>query len=97
MSDKLRVLLPSHCAAELKEAIRCHKATLLDLMQLRSLVVNSAALNTIIFFAPSEATKKVLVAAGAAEHNIYSTPELEGLVPDRLHFGFLRFIFLSAL
>jgi hypothetical protein len=31
--DKLRVLLPPHCSSELKDAIREHKAALLDFLE----------------------------------------------------------------
>jgi hypothetical protein len=82
--DKLRVLLPVNCPPELKDAIRQHKLALLDLMRLTFLVVRSDALNSIVFFAPDDATKESLVAAGVDPGSIHTTAELGVLVQHRI-------------
>jgi hypothetical protein len=92
IGDKLRMLLPRDCLPELKEAIRLHKPDLLDLLLLTFLIVRSDALNSIVFFAPDDATKESLVAAGAGPGSIYTRAELDVLVRRRTTVGELRLI-----
>jgi hypothetical protein len=82
--DRLRMLLPANCPPELKDDIRQHKAALLDLMQLRFLIVRSAVLNATVFFTSDDATKESMVAAGADSGSIYTRAELEVLVRGRI-------------
>jgi hypothetical protein len=90
--DKLRMLLPPDCSPQLEDAIRQHKAALLDLLRLEFLVVRSETLNATVFWAPDEATKRALAAAGADSGSIYSAAELEQLVNQRVTVGDLRLI-----
>ncbi len=78
--DKLRMLLPADCTPDLKDEIRRHKPALLELLRLTFLIVRSNALDTIVLFAPNEATKASLAAAGAEDGSIYTAAELEILV-----------------
>ena len=48
--DKLRMLLPADCPPELKEAIRQHKSTLLELLRLNFLIVRSETVNATLEF-----------------------------------------------
>src|SRR5262245_50899390 len=82
--DKLRTMLPSDCPPELKEAIRSNKTALLDLMRLTFLLVQSGALNTVVFFVPDEANKRSLAMAGADYGSIYTAVELEVLVRRKI-------------
>jgi hypothetical protein len=84
VGDKLRVLLPADCSPELKEAIRQHKRAILSLMKLSFLIVRSDVLNSMVIFVPAEATKELLVAAGAEPGSIYTRGELEILVRSRI-------------
>jgi hypothetical protein len=90
--DRLRVLLPADCPPELKDAIRQHKAALLDLMRRPFLIVRSGALDSTVFFVPDDATKEALVAAGADPGSIYTRSELEVLVRRRIAMSELRLI-----
>jgi len=82
--DKLRMLLPADCPPELKEAIRQHKAALLELLRLSFLVVRSDTLQTTVFWTPDEATKESLAAAGADLGSIYTASELAQVVHRRV-------------
>ena len=85
--DKLRMLLPADCPPELKGAIRQHKSALFELLRLDFLVVRSDTLNATVFWAPDEATKESLAAAGADLGSIYTASELEQLVRHRVTIG----------
>jgi hypothetical protein len=82
--DRLRMLLPADCASELKEAIRQHKAALLELLRLDFLVIRSDTLNATVFWTPDVATKESLAAVGADLGSIYTGAELEELVHRRI-------------
>jgi hypothetical protein len=90
--DKLRMLLPADCPPELKGAIRQHKSALFELLRLDFLVVRSDTLNATVFWAPDEATKESLAAAGADLGSIYTASELEQLVHRRITTNELRLI-----
>jgi len=90
--DKIRMLLPVDCSAELKDAIRQHKAALLKLLCLDFVAVQSEALASTIFWTPDELTKQVLVEVGAAPGSIYTAEELERIVRKRVTIGELRLI-----
>lgn len=90
--DKLRMLLPADCLPELKAAIRQHKCALIELLRLNFLVVRSDTLNAIVFWAPDEATKESLAAAGADPGSIYTAAELDLLVHRRITVGELALI-----
>jgi hypothetical protein len=92
VGDRLRMLLPADCPSDLKEAIRQNKAPLLEVLDLTFSMVQSAALNAIVFFAPDEATKRSLVAAGANQSNIYTAAELEELIRCRVTAAELQLI-----
>ena len=97
VGDKLRALLPSDCAPELKDAIRQHKPALLDLLQLTFLIVQSDALSSIVFFVPDDPTKESLVAAGAEPGGIYTKEELRSLVQRRITPEELRLLHAAKL
>lgn len=80
----LRMLLPADCPPELKDAIRQHKAALLQLVRLDFLTVRSDALNATIFWTPDEATKEALVFFGASPGSVYTAAELQHLVHCRV-------------
>ena len=82
--DRLRMLLPADCPAELKDAIRQHKSALLELLRLDFLMVRSDTLNTTVFWTPDEATKDSLFTAGADSGSIYTASELGQLVHLRI-------------
>ena len=82
--DKLRMLLPPDGPPELKDAIRRHKAALLQLLTLNFLTVRSDALNATVFWTPDERTKEALVSAGADPGDIYTATELQELVGKRV-------------
>ena len=82
--DRVRMLLPADCQPELKGAIRQHKAALIELLGLNFLVVRSDALYAAVVWAPDEATKESLAAAGADLASIYTAAELEQLVNRRV-------------
>lgn len=90
--DKLRMLLPTDCPAELKAAIRQHKPALLGLLRAEFLIVHSDALKTTVFWTPDEANKEILIAAGASRGTIYTAAELETLVHRRVTVGDLPMI-----
>jgi len=92
VGNKLRMLLPANCRSELKDGILLHKPALLDLLQLTFLIVRSEALNSIVFFAPDDTTKGLLVSAGADPGSVYTTAELEVLVKHRVTMDELRLI-----
>ena len=92
VGDKLQMLLPSDCAPELKDAIRLHKLALLDLLQQAFLIVQSDALNSIVFFVADDTTKESLVSAGADPGSIYTKAELDVLVRRRTTVKELRLI-----
>ena len=97
IGDKLRMLLPSDCASELKDAIRLHKPALIDLLQLTFLIVRSDLLNSIVFFVPDEPTKELLVSAGAEPGSIYTREELRPLVQCRITAEELRLLHAAKL
>jgi hypothetical protein len=82
--DRLRMLLPAGCPSELKDAIRQHKAALIELLRLNFLAVRSEALKTTVLWSSDEATKESLAAAGADRGSIYTASELEKLVQRRV-------------
>lgn len=82
--DKLRTLLPGDCPSDRKNAIRQHRLALLELLQLTFVVVQSGALDAIVFFVPDESTKGSLVTAGADQGSIYTSAELQELVHCRV-------------
>jgi hypothetical protein len=88
--DRLRMLLPADCPPDLKDAIRQHKAALVDLLRLTFLVVRSGTLGTTVLWAPDEATKESLAAAGANPGYIYTADELAQLVHRRVTVGELQ-------
>jgi hypothetical protein len=92
VGNKLRMLLPPDCAPELKDAIRLHKLALLDLLQVALLIVQSDALNSIVFFVADDTTKESLVSAGADPGSIYTKAELAVLVCRRTTVKELRLI-----
>jgi hypothetical protein len=77
--DRLRIILPADCSPELKEAIRQHKAALLELLSLDFLVVRSDTLSDTVIWTPDEKTKEHLVTVGADPGSIYTASELEQL------------------
>lgn len=82
--DKLRMLLPSDCSPQLKDAIRLHKVVLLELQRLNFWVVRSDTLNATVLWTHDEAAKESLVAAGAEPGSIYTVAELDQLVQCRV-------------
>src|SRR5882672_7660586 len=78
------MLLPSDCPCEVKDAIRQHKAALLELLGLNFLVVRSDTLNAMLFWTPDETTKRALITAGADAGSIYTAAELTELVKRRV-------------
>jgi len=90
--NKLRLSLPANCEPELKEAIRHHKPALLRLLRLEFHIVQSEALDAIVFFVADDTTKKSLVAAGADAAAIYTTEELSVLVRRQITPEELRLI-----
>ncbi len=82
--DKLRMLLPADAPLQLKDAVRRHKAALLQLVRLDFLTVRSDALNTTIFWTPDEGTKEALVSFGASPGCVYTARELERLTGSRV-------------
>lgn len=82
--DDLRILWPVDYPPEKKDAIRAHKAGLLELLRLNFLIVHSDALNASLLWTPDEATKESLIAAGAEPSSIYTAAELDQLVQRRV-------------
>jgi len=82
--DKLRMLLPPSCPPELKSALRAQKVGLLTLLQSNFLVIHSAALKANVFWTPDQATKELLVAAGADAGDVFTAAELNHLVDHRI-------------
>src|SRR5436305_12136142 len=90
--DRLRVLLPVGCSPELADAIRQHKAGLLELMRLQFALIRSDALKTALFWVPDEETKAILVAAGGSPEAIYTVAELKTLTDRRITVGELQLL-----
>lgn len=84
VEDRLRMQLPADCPADLKASIRDSKPELMELLRLNFMVVQSDAVNAMLFWTPDEATKECLAAAGAALDSIYTTAELDRLVHARI-------------
>lgn len=82
--DRLRMLLPADCPPELKDAIRQHKAALLQLVRLDFLTVRSETLNATVFWMPDETIKEALETFGASPGSVYTAVELQHLVQRRV-------------
>ena len=78
--ENLTVQPAFRCPAEFAAILREHKTSLLALLRLRFLIVRSAVLNEIVFFADDEATKTALTNSGAEPSCIYTREELRLLV-----------------
>ncbi len=95
--ERLRMLLPPDCPAGLKDAIRHHKGAMLGLLRLNFLVVRSDALDATVLWAPDQATKDALLAAGADAGRIYTPDELRQVVSRRVTVEQLRLIHAAKL
>lgn len=85
VGDKLRLRLPADSSPELKAAVFTHKSALLRLLRCTFVIVDSDALNEVVFFAADEETKTVLVDAGAKPGCVYTHEELRSLVDEHRH------------
>jgi hypothetical protein len=78
--DYLGVAPDSLLTRNFADQLRAHKHDLLTLLQLPFCIFYSEALGDTIFFCEDEATKAVLVEAGADEWNIYTKEELRLII-----------------
>jgi hypothetical protein len=85
--DALWARLKRNCPPALKDSIQRHKPALIELLRLNFLVVRSDALNATLIWAPDEATKQALLAAGAEASSIYTATELAHLVNRKVTSG----------
>jgi hypothetical protein len=67
------------CTAEFAEVLKAHKPALVALLKLPFVMVYSETLEETVFFCQDEATRAVLVQAGAEEWSIYTKDELRTL------------------
>jgi len=81
--DTLTLQPASRCPPEFADALRAHKRQLLALLQLPFVMVYSDGVGETLFFCEDEATKAVLVAAGADQWSIYTKRELRQLIASK--------------
>jgi hypothetical protein len=79
-SGKLTFDPANRCPPDFVAELQAFKETLLALLGLPFVMVFSEALGQMIFFCQDEATKEILIEAGADEWSIYTRDELQILV-----------------
>jgi hypothetical protein len=77
--DELHVIPAERVPADFVPILKDHKAALIALLKLRMVMVDSAAVGEMLFFAEDEQTKRALCAAGAEEWSVYTRDELRVL------------------
>ena len=80
--NKLRVMPAKRLTPDFAETLKAHKRGLLTMLQLPFVMVDSQALDEIVYFCADEQTKASLVEAGASEWSIYTRAELKILVEN---------------
>jgi hypothetical protein len=78
--DKLRVTPADRCTKEFADTLRAHKQALLALLALPCVMVESKAIDELLFFCADESTKRALIDASADEWAMYTKAELKILV-----------------
>jgi hypothetical protein len=80
VGNKLHVNPGRSCPPDFVPMLRAHKPSLLSLLQLPFVMVDSKALGESVFFCDDEKTKGTLLEAGADPWSIYTRDELRILV-----------------